>query len=45
MEGDIYQLKAKNPNTLLLANQFNLLPGDVIFVSPANIVRWNRVIP
>ena len=44
MEGDIYLLKAKNPNTLLLANQFNLLPGDVIFVSPANIVRWNRVI-
>jgi polysaccharide export outer membrane protein len=44
MEGDVYQLKAKNPNTLLLANQFNLLPGDVIFVSPANIVRWNRVI-
>jgi polysaccharide export outer membrane protein len=44
MEGDVYLLKAKNPNTLLLANQFNLLPGDVIFVSPANIVRWNRVI-
>ena len=42
--GDIYQLNAKNPNALLYANKFNLLPQDVIFVSPSEIVRWNRVI-
>ena len=44
MEGDIYELNAKNPNSLLLANKFNMLPGDVVFVSPSSIVRWNRVI-
>lgn len=43
-KGDVYQLDAKNPNKLLLANKFNLLAGDVIFISPSPIVRWNRVI-
>ena len=42
--GNIYKFNAQNPNILLLANKFNLLNGDVIFVSPAPIVRWNRVI-
>lgn len=42
--GNIYEFKLKNPNFLLLANKFNLLNEDVIFVSPAPIVRWNRVI-
>lgn len=42
--GDIYELNAKNPQALLLANNFNLIAGDVVFISPAPIVRWNRVI-
>lgn len=42
--GDIYKLSAKNPSALLYANKFNLLPQDVIFISPSEIVRWNRVI-
>lgn len=42
--GDIYLLNAKNPTAMLYANKFNLLPQDVVFVSPSEIVRWNRVI-
>lgn len=42
--GNIYELNAKNPQALLLANNFNLIAGDVVFISPAPIVRWNRVI-
>ena len=42
--GDVYELNAQNPTALIYANKFNLLPQDVIFVSPSDIVRWNRVI-
>ena len=42
--GNIYELNAKDPQALLLANNFNLIAGDVVFISPAPIVRWNRVI-
>ena len=44
LHGDVYELNAKNPSSLIYANNFNLLPQDVIFVSPSGIVRWNRVI-
>jgi len=42
--GDVYELNAKSPSALLYANNFNLLPQDVVFISPSAIVRWNRVI-
>jgi len=44
LHGDVYELNAKNPSSLIYANNFNLLPQDVIFISPSSIVRWNRVI-
>lgn len=43
-KADIYLLNAKNPNALLLANKFPLLPQDIIYIAPSEIVRWNRVI-
>ena len=44
LTGSIYKLDASNPSALIYANNFNLISGDVIFVSPSEIVRWNRVI-
>lgn len=41
---DVYWLNAKTPESLLLAEHFNLQPGDVLFVSSAAATRWNRVI-
>ncbi len=41
---DIYWLNAGSPEALLLAEQFYLRPGDVLFVSAAPIARWNRVL-
>jgi polysaccharide export outer membrane protein len=40
----IYKLDAHSPDALLLATQFQLRPRDVIFVSPHNLTRWNRII-
>ena len=40
----IYKLDARSPDSLLLATQFQLRPRDVIFVSPHNLTRWNRII-
>lgn len=41
---DVYWLNAKTPETLLLAEHFNLKPGDILFVSSAPATRWNRVL-
>jgi len=41
---DVYWLNAKTPDALLLAEHFNLQPGDILFVSSAPATRWNRVI-
>lgn len=38
----IYQLDASSPVTFALASHFSVLPGDVVFVGPAGITRWNR---
>lgn len=40
----IYRLDARSPDALLLATQFELQPRDVVFVSPHNLTRWNRII-
>lgn len=40
----IYWLNAGVPDAMLLAEHFNLKPGDVLYVSSALITRWNRVI-
>lgn len=38
----IYQLNASAPDSFLLAQEFPVQPKDVIYVSTANISRWNR---
>lgn len=41
---EIYQLGGKSPAGLLLAQQFELEPHDVVYVESAGITRWSRVI-
>lgn len=40
----IYQLEARSPAAFAVASQFQLEPGDVVFVGAAGITRWNRFV-
>lgn len=40
----IYHLEAKSPAAFAVASQFELLPGDVVFVGAAGITRWSRFV-
>lgn len=40
----VYQLEARSPVAMVLASRFEVKPQDVVFVGPASITRWNRVI-
>lgn len=40
----VYQLEAKSPAAFAVASQFQLLPGDVVFVGAAGITRWSRFV-
>ena len=40
----IYWLNAKTPDKLLLAENFNLYPKDILYVSSAPATRWNRML-
>jgi polysaccharide export outer membrane protein len=42
VRGTIYQLNARSPEAFVLADQFKVKPGDVVFVGPAGVTRWNR---
>lgn len=40
----VYQLEAKSPAAFAVASQFELTPGDVVFVGAAGITRWSRFV-
>ncbi len=40
----IYQLEARSPAAFAVASQFELLPGDVVFIGAAGITRWSRFV-
>ena len=40
----IWHLNSKSPDALILADSFDLQPRDIVYVDPAAVARWNRVI-
>jgi len=40
----VFQLDARSPAAFALADQFKVRPGDVVFVGPAGVTRWNRLL-
>ena len=40
----VYTLDAKSPVAFALADDFQVRPGDVVFVGAAGVTRWNRVL-
>jgi polysaccharide export outer membrane protein len=40
----IYHLEARSPAAFAVASQFQLRPGDVVFVGAAGVTRWSRFV-
>jgi polysaccharide export outer membrane protein len=44
LEVDIFQLDIRNPINLVAGKKFKIKKGDIIFIPPAEITKWNRTI-
>jgi polysaccharide export outer membrane protein len=44
MPSTVYNLDARSPAAFAVASRFQLRAGDVVWVGPAGITRWNRYI-
>lgn len=40
----VFHLEAKSPTAFAVASQFDLQPGDVVFVGAAGVTRWSRFV-
>ena len=40
----VFQLDAESPVAFAVASQFELKPQDIVYVGPAQVTRWNRLI-
>ena len=41
---DIYEIDIRNPAALVAANNFYILPNDIVFIPSTKLVEWNKVI-
>ena len=44
LEVDVFQLDIRNPINLIAGKKFKVKQGDIIFIPPAEITKWNRTI-
>jgi polysaccharide export outer membrane protein len=41
---DIYEIDIRNPGALVAANNFYILPNDIVFIPSTRLVEWNKII-
>ena len=41
---DIYEINLNNPAAFIAANNFYILPNDIVFIPQTQLVKWNNVI-
>ncbi len=43
-EIEVYHLSIANPLSIVVSDQFNLKPRDIVYVDATGLARWNRVV-
>ena len=41
---DIFTINLNNPAAFIAANNFYILPNDIVFIPSTKLVKWNNVI-